>query len=343
MWERLTVETWCVCDVLLAHGFHHGIIRRHGIIGVALGAAAPRESRVLEVVADEAVRGITLLHRKYAAVILEQDNAIGDELPHESAVLRRVGSRRIPSPRPCRGSHLVNEPEHISRSIIDSGAGDLARIHGDGEQTAPELCRPRHLEVQARIDGLGRAVGSPPVAHDEAVETPFISEYLLQQQRVLARVHAIDHVIARHDGPGVRMAARELEGQQVHLAQGALGHADVVLDRVCGLVVGGEVLDAGCDAAVLDAGDVGGGEEAAEDGVLGEGLEAAAHEGGALEADGRGEEGVDVFAAGFGAQEGADAAEQGDVEGGAHGCCGGEEDAGDSRKLPRATETMRSI
>jgi len=72
------------------------------------------------------------------------------------------------------------------------------------------------------------------------------------------------------------------EGHHVYLPEGSLADDRVVRHTIVLLVVGGKVLDASSDAAVLDAVDVRGGNSAGEVGVFGEGLEGATAEGVAL-------------------------------------------------------------
>lgn len=78
------------------------------------------------------------------------------------------------------------------------------------------------------------------------------------------------------------------------------------------------MLDTGGDAALLDAVDVGGAEDAAQEGVLSEGLEAAAEERRALEADRRSQQDVDAARPGLLAEKVSDLVEQLGVESRSH-------------------------
>jgi hypothetical protein len=89
-------------------------------------------------------------------------------------------------------------------------------------------------------------------------------------------MHPVDLLVRSHNSPGPRVRTQgELEGEQVHFAEGALRHVDIVLLCVCRLIVGGVVLDAGGDAALLQALNIVPRKRPAEYRVFGESFESA--------------------------------------------------------------------
>ena len=137
-------------------------------------------------------------------------------------------------------------------------------------------CARAHLDVHPVEGGQFCAVDPAPVRDDEAFETPFVLEDLVQQGIILAAVLAAEPVVGPHDAQGAGFPHGRAEGRQVNLAQGPLVHLDVDPPALNLLVVGRIMLGATGDALRLLALDVADGNAGGEERVLAHILEVAA-------------------------------------------------------------------
>ena len=138
-------------------------------------------------------------------------------------------------------------------------------------------------------------LGGEPVGHDQAVVAPLALDDLVVDVVLLGGRDPVDVVVGRHHRPRVGLVDRDLERQQVELAQGGLvDHAVHGVPLGLGLV-GDEVLQAGADAAALQPADVRRGELAGQQRVLGVRLEEPAAQRRAVQVDGRAEHDVDLL------------------------------------------------
>ncbi len=176
--------------------------------------------------------------------------------------------------------------------------------------------RARHGDVESAAQCAGGGAGGEPVGDGDAVEAPLAAQHVVLEVPVLGHGDAVDLVVRGHDGPGAGVADDPLEGAEVELAQRS-GRDDVVDGEAVGLgVVGDEVLDAGRDAAVLDAEDVAGPDLAGEVRILAVRLEVATAQRRAVQVHRRGEQHVDALAAGLGGERAARPAGESGVPGG---------------------------
>ena len=123
-----------------------------------------------------------------------------------------------------------------------------------------------------------------------------------EQPTALTGERAVHPVVGAHEPPRFGFGHGDLEGPQVDLAQGPVGH-----DRVDAVafelrVVGDEVLDGGADAAALYAPDERSRYSACEHRVLRIALEVAATEGRPVDVDGRSQKHVAGAGTGLGGQ-----------------------------------------
>ena len=85
---------------------------------------------------------------------------------------------------------MVQEPkphEHSQNSsylVVDCLLADLPRFDR-GQKLLTKESVVRHLDVEAIVGRLNRAVRGAPVGNDKTVESPFAFEYVLKQMRVL--------------------------------------------------------------------------------------------------------------------------------------------------------------
>ncbi|KAI9150404.1 hypothetical protein HJFPF1_10170 [Paramyrothecium foliicola] len=275
------------------------------------------------------------------------DGVIGGQGRGAAAVQRGClrGVRRALRPvlLDSRGSALLDELEHLAGSIVNDVAEWLSVGSVELKGLATELGGTGHLEIQASLDRGRRAVDTEPVAHDQAVPAPLLAQHLVDVLGVLAAVGAVDAVVGSHEGARLRVAHGQLEGQGVDLAEGALGDDALDAHPAVLLVVAQEVLDGGLDAGALDAADKGGGAEAGQEGVLADGLKAAAAEGRALHVDGRAEDGVGTLSDGLLTHLTASLLEEILVEGRAEAGTAGEARSGDAVEELGASDAVGTV
>src|SRR5690606_30601089 len=153
---------------------------------------------------------------------------------------------------------LVHQPEleHLrvpgAEERVDVRLADLTGV----ERLAAELLAgpPRadvELHAVAGADGLGRAAGGAPVAHDPAVEAPFVVQRVPQELVVLAGPVPVEVGEGAHDGGDVAVLDGHLEGEQVELVHRPGGDARGGGPPLGLLLVAGEVLELDVDALVL--------------------------------------------------------------------------------------------
>ena len=171
---------------------------------------------------------------------------------------RDVEVRRLEQPEP------ELHPEDRDDRPVDQGLVDAAVLEG-GQQRRAEAVGPRQFEVHARPereDRRGGRLGRHPVVRgqhrdarvvggDDAVEAPFVAQDRREQlHRRMAR-DAVDVAIGRHDAADPAVADRDLEREQLLVAE--LARADVgrgLVEPALGQAVPDEVLRGGDDAVV---------------------------------------------------------------------------------------------
>ena len=134
----------------------------------------------------------------------------------------------------------------------------------------------RHFEVEARIEGGHAVVVGAPVAHDDALEAPFVAQHVGEQPVILGGMYAVDAVVCAHDGPRLGFLDNVFECREVDFAQRTLGDVGADAQPVGLLVVGGEVFERGAHALGLHACDNANGLMACQIRVFGPVFEAAA-------------------------------------------------------------------
>ena len=189
----------------------------------------------------------------------------------------RVGGEHRPGPLDQAQHPAYGPVQHV----LGQRPGVDRRDHGGVAVTQGR----RHLEVEAGLQGGDAVVHGAPVGHDEAVVPPLVAQHLGQQPVVLGGVGAVDLVVGAHHRPRPGRGDHALERGQVDLAQRALVDLGADPQPVVLLVVGSEVLHRGADALRLDGGDHRDRELAGQERVLGEVLEVASAQWGALHVD----------------------------------------------------------
>ena len=212
-------------------------------------AAAPSPSRLLE--------------RQHAAVVLEQRDALGADLPRELRVLR---PRRVDLPHvtaavaprralwhpvaPRVGGHHPRDDPPRHRVEVEA----VAAAHDAEVGRVEEAVGAGHVLVDA-ARGRARVVRRPPVGHHPAAEAHLPLQVRLQHVRAAAHVRAVDLVVPAHEGGDAR-AHRRLERRVVDLPQRAVRRVARLRVAVRLLRVERKVLDDGGDALALHALDV---------------------------------------------------------------------------------------
>ena len=68
-----------------------------------------------------------------------------------------------------------------------------------------------------------------PIANSHVVVPPLLSQYLLEQERMLSHMHTVDLVVAGHQRPGIRLSNGNLKWLEVDLPQRSLRDFRAVL------------------------------------------------------------------------------------------------------------------
>lgn len=155
-----------------------------------------------------------------------------------------------------------------------------------------------------------------PVGHHQAVETPFLAQYLGQEPVVLGRVDVVDPVVRAHQRRRTRPFDYSFEYAEVDFPQGAFVDPRVCAHSIGFLVVGGEMLHGGPDPSGLDARGQGGGQFSRQQGVLREVLEVPPAQRGAFQVHARPQDHADALRLRLLGQRPADLGEQRHVPGG---------------------------
>ena len=250
-------------------------------------AAAALEMRLLGRPADhgDALRAA----QRQQAVVLEQDDAFAGRPAGQGMVGRSVELAAF-----GRRLGLENNGEYPPHGFVEVSLVQLAAAHGLDHGLHPALSRAGHLQIQPALQRLDPVVHRAPVGHHQAFEAPLVLEDIDQQLVVLGAVGSVELVVGAHHRPGPGLFDHRLERRQVDLAEGALVDQGVDAKALVFLVVGREVLERRAYTGALHAVDEAGGQLAGQEGILGEVLEIAAAQGGALHVDAGSQQHVDA-------------------------------------------------
>lgn len=61
-----------------------------------------------------------------------------------------------------------------------------------------------------------------PVRHDQSIPAPLLSENIIQEEATHIRMDAVDQIIARHDGPRVRLLYSNFERFKVYFSKSSI-------------------------------------------------------------------------------------------------------------------------
>ena len=142
-------------------------------------------------------------------------------------------------------------------------------------------------------------MGAAPVAHDQAVEPPFLPQQIGEKPGVLAAIRAVQFVVRAHHCPGAAFLDGQLERQQVQFAQRTFGNNAVDGAALELRLVAGEVLDGRRHTLTLKPLDVGDGKRAGQQRVLRVAFEIAAIERAAEHIHGGAQQRACTFVFGF--------------------------------------------
>lgn len=237
------------------------------------------------------------VQRQARVAVGQHGDALGGEPGQLLAAPGTVGRRQVGRvvARLAQGAGPVGETQQPAQVLVDDWLTDLAGLDGGDEGVAPGAVGAGHDEVEPAVGGRGHGTGGEPVGHDQSLVPPFALHDLVVHVLLLGGGDAVDVVVGGHHRPRVGFADRDLERQQVQLAERGLVD-DTVHGVAVGLgLVGDQVLEAGADAAVLHPAHAGSCEAAGEQRVLGVRLEEPPAERRAVQVDGRAEHHVDLL------------------------------------------------
>ena len=191
-----------------------------------------------------------------------------------------------------------DQAQDAARLVVEFGGTDLARgdevevwlshivvVVGVAGAVGKAVGPAAELQVEAVGNGLRRVVRAAPVAHHDPLESPFLLEDVVEHPAVVAEVLVAVEVVGPHDAPGVALGDGCLEGRQVDFVEGSVVDYNVGRVAVHLVVVEREMLDAGGDAAALQALDVGHHHTRGQTGVLAHVFEVTAVERRAVDVD----------------------------------------------------------
>ena len=228
--------------------------------------------------------------RKDGIIVLEQHHGFDGRLMRDFVVSFDVETIVFDAHGSAR---LVDQVDHALCHTVELCRLDAAvscRIHDLVVGVAW-----RHFEVEARVEGCDAIMVGAPVAHDDALEAPFVAQHVGKQPVVLRRMHAVDAVVCAHDGPRLGFLDDVLERREVDFAQCTLGDVGADAQTVGFLIVGGEMLKRSAHALGLHAGDDADGFMTRQIRIFRPGFEAAASERVALDVHARAEDYGDLL------------------------------------------------
>ena len=116
--------------------------------------------------------------------------------------------------------------------LIVAGGGSLV-VHAVVEEVEDMIVVPSATLCVVR---------SSPVADGHKRVVPLLAQDVLHQHAVLAAIHSVDEVVARHDGAHLGVLRRVAEGRQVDLLQGTFVNIGAGVEATILHEVDGEVL-----------------------------------------------------------------------------------------------------
>jgi len=215
--------------------------------------------------------------RGHAACVGPHDHHVahfGRERQHPAFVLQQHDAAARHLQRHLIGKRIAFLDLRVRLFAIEKPEGDerledMAALFVDGRLGHQSVlqCRTqvlgiheagtRHFEVQSPVGGTDGRIGSVPVRHEDAVETPLLTQQADRQRAVLGHVHAVERIVARHDGADLRPGHRLAKGGKVDFMERPLVDVRRNVVAVPLLVVADEVFDAGHDPFGLHPLDIG--------------------------------------------------------------------------------------
>ena len=172
-------------------------------------------------------------------VLQENDAFFSDVLGGRHSAL---DIRHLPDDRMIKQTAGKNRAQDALDVIVQLLLGDFSALDRFLQSVAIEILA-RLLLVQAGVRRLGGGVGSAPVRNYESFEVEAFLQKVGKQIAVLAGIIAVDPVVRTHHSTGVGNSQRDLKGEKIGFAHGAL--VDVGVDGVASalLIVDGVVLE----------------------------------------------------------------------------------------------------
>lgn len=167
---------------------------------------------------DSDLLDLGFIDRKDPLVIFEKDDGLGSDLSQERDIFfalvgafLSIAVQDLPSiisPHRNPGSRtrthlwrllgaLLDYLEDLQRSFFDSSDGHLPRVDGSfGKIQGPPLVGTGHFEVNSGVNSSVETVCSEPVAHEHPVESPLLTDDVLEHVWALCHVGAVEAVVA---------------------------------------------------------------------------------------------------------------------------------------------------
>ena len=191
---------------VFAESVHDTVVRGDKIRWLQSGGSTPRQDHGFRVSTDNSdLLDLGFIDRKEPIIIFEKDDGIGSDLPQERGVFFAlmgaflsvavqdlpfmISPHKDPDSRTAiswthlwrRLSTSLDQLEDLQRSFLDGSDSDFPCVDRSfGEIKGPPLAGTGHLKVESGVDSGVDAIRPEPVAHEHPVESPLLTDDVLE-------------------------------------------------------------------------------------------------------------------------------------------------------------------
>ncbi len=187
-----------------------------------------------------------------------------------------------------------DHPQELIQALIQHLLRQAAVLYCRDDIMDTGIAGTGHFQMASVLHAQRMVIAAAPVGDHIAVEAPFIHQDLLQHVAVFIGIHAVDFVVAGHDGLGSALFDSDLKAGGVQLPECPLIHHGIIGHAAKLLAVCRKVLGAGGDPLALNPSDISRCHLAGQIRILGEILEVAAAERTSLDVQARSQDDIDI-------------------------------------------------
>ena len=125
------------------------------------------------------------------------------------------------------------------------GIGQIIVVVGIGSTHRQTVGPGTELKIESVLYRLVSIMTATPVGDDYSIEPPIVLQDLVEQDLVVTVMLVLIKIIGTHDGPSPTFLHCSLEGRQIDLMQGTVGHDHIHLMTVLLVIVQCVVLHTG--------------------------------------------------------------------------------------------------